>query len=337
MKIHPLFTFSEETDQKLLDLLDDTVLGTNGARYRHLDTKEKMAECDRLIHLSMERNERVLGNISFCRRESNWYIRYFAFASVVQGSGTKKSDRSGLLKLELEQFFSNVLHGESGQMVDSFYAYIDPNNTRSLWMSENFGFQTLGRICTQTFSRIRPKRPANLELCELWDEVKPEIEKNYGKFAFYTSVQACKGPFYVLRNEQNEIVAGARFYTANWEIERLPGRFGALLTRLIPWIPGVRKIVRPSNHAFLVPEGVFVKDNDPHLLEQLFEGMLAAEKKHLLLWWTDEHNPVYRAVKDKVNWGLSHRMMGVHHANAVVRGKMPDADQPVYCIGLDFI
>lgn len=337
MKTHPLFTLSESTSEQLFDLLDGTILGTNGAKYRHLDTRDKMAQCDRLLHLSLVRKERLLGSISFCRREPDWYIRYFAFASVMQGKGTIRSDRSGLLKSELQRFFNDVLEDESGKVVQSFYAYIDPKNTRSLWMSENFGFCTVGKISTQTFSRVYPRRSQNLQICEDWDDVKAEVESNYNTFAFYTAVQSEKGPFYVIRNEKGEIIAGCRFYTAHWQIERLPGRFGSLLTNLIPWIPGIRRILQPAHHAFIVPEAVFVKDNEPKLLEALFEGMLAAEGRNLLLWWTDERNPIYQHVKEKVRWGLSHRLMGVHQANVVVRGKMPREDQPVYCVGLDFI
>lgn len=337
MNIHPLFTLSESTSAQLIGLLDETTLGTNGARYRHLDTREKMASCDRLLHLSMERNGRLLGNISFCRRESNWYIRYFAFAQALQGAGTKKSKRDGLLKQELEKFFAAVLKGEAEEEVHAFYAYVDPKNTRSLWMSENFGFRSAGRISTQTFSRIRPKKQAAVEYARDWTMFQPHSAEAYRDFAFYTEVQACKGPFYLLRSPEGEVLAGARFYTAHWAIERLPGKFGALLTRLIPWIPGVRKILQPLHHSFLVPEAVFAKDHDPKLLEQLFEGMLAAEGRNLLLWWTDERNPLYVYAKDGVRWGLSHRLMGVHHAQVMVRGDLPDENRPVYCVGLDFI
>jgi len=246
-----------------------------------------------------------------------------------------------LLKGELKEFFAAVFAGEYGEKVESFYAYIDPKNVRSVWMSENFGFQTVGHIATQTFSRVRPKTSAEVQLLTDWNEISVLQTERFGQQNFYTAIQARKGPWYVLRNTSGEIVAGARLYHAHWQFQRLPGKWGGLLTRWMPWIPGMHKIIRPANHQFLVPEGVFARNNNPLLLTQLFEGMLAAENKNLLLWWVDEQDELYAATRAKMKWGLLHRVIGVHRANVVCL--RPDGiysqlrDQSTYTIGLDFI
>ncbi len=342
MALHPVFRLREEPTEGILQLLDSAVLGTNGARYRHLDTREKMDECDHPLHLSMERNEMVLGNISFCRRKEHWYIRYFAFSSLVQSGGKTKSKAGGegLLKRELEQFFQDVFHGEYETPVQSFYAYVDPHNARSLWMSENFRFQTIASVATQTFSRTRPKAQPDVFRSDDWREIADRVASNYGNHAFYTTVQSEKGPFYVLRDPNGKVLAGARFYKASWSFERLPGRFGGLLTRLIPWIPGLNKIIRPDRHVFLVPEAVFVENNDPKLLSRLFEGMLYHEKEHLLIWWVDEREPLYLGAQTTLNWGLLHRVTGVHKANVVCRSandSLTKEERCIYTVGLDFI
>lgn len=343
MALHPAFKLYEESTEAHLALLERTVLGTNGARYRHLDTREKIEECDNLLHLSLERGGKLQGSVSFCRREANWYIRYFAFIESAQASGFEKATkaRDGLLKRELKAFFAAAFEGESGAKVDAFYAYIDPKNVRSVWMSESFGFQKIGQIATQTFSRVRPKTSMQVELLRDWNEIAAIQEERFGKQNFYTTVQAQKGPWYVLRNSSGEIVAGARVYQARWQFQRLPGKWGGVLTRCMPWIPGMRKIIRPADHQFLTLEGVFVRNNDPNLLAQLFEGMLAAEKKHLLLWWVDEQDELYNSTRTKVKWGLLHRAIGVHRANVVCLRQDGDyaqlRDHSTYTIGLDFI
>lgn len=343
MDLHPAFKLYEESSEAQLALLDGTILGTNGARYKHLDTYEKIHACDNLLHLSLERGGKLQGNISFCRRQNSWYIRYFAFAESAQASGIEKSTkmRDGLLKRELKAFFESVFEGAYGPRIEAFYAYIDPKNVRSLWMSENFGFQTIGQIATQTFSRSRPKASKHLELLSDWNEIASLQARQFGKQNFYTPVQAQKGPWYVLKNSSGDIVAGARFYQAHWQFQRLPGKWGGVLTRCVPWIPGMRKIIRPADHRFLVPEGVFALNNDPDLLEQLFEGMLAAEKKNLLLWWVDEQDELYNSTRLKVKWGLLHRAVGVHHADVVCL-RQDEAyaqlrERSTYTIGLDFI
>ena len=40
-------------------------LGTNGARYIHLDTKERIKEADNPVSYSLNRNGRIIANVTF--------------------------------------------------------------------------------------------------------------------------------------------------------------------------------------------------------------------------------------------------------------------------------
>ena len=342
MKLSPIFQLREKTTPALIELLESVTLGTNGAHYRHLDTRERIHSADNPLHLVMERNERAIGNVSFCRRKKTWYVRYFAFDRVIQGTGQKRSKSGrGKLKLELQHFFNEVI--DSGQLhgeVNSFYAYIDPNNEKSLWMSENFGFDTKATIATQTFSRSRLPKQTKVEQSNDWSLVSEMIRSEYGDHNYYFEHHLQQGPFYILRNKNGEIVACTKATKATWAIERLPGKMGGWLPKVIPLIPGLRKIIRPKKHSFLVPEAVAVKNHDPQLLQELFEGILALENEHLLLWWIDEIAPLYRATKDEVRWGMLHKLVGVNNANLVVKHNKDfhyDNSIPVYTCGFDFV
>ena len=89
MVLSSIFKLRLEATPALLELLNNTTLGTNGAKYRHLDTSKRILEADNPLFLSVERNDKVLGNITFCQRDNFWYIRYFAFSTYTQ-SGIKK-------------------------------------------------------------------------------------------------------------------------------------------------------------------------------------------------------------------------------------------------------
>ena len=115
--MHPIFKFRTKATEEIITLLESVVLGTDGAHYRHLDTRERVQEADNPLFLSMERHEKVLGNVTFCKRDKNWYIRYFAFDGAHQAQGKKKSSSQGLLKRELNAFFDHQLN--SGE-VESF-------------------------------------------------------------------------------------------------------------------------------------------------------------------------------------------------------------------------
>jgi hypothetical protein len=339
--MHPIFKFREKETQGILDLLNAVTLGTNGAHYRHLDTNERILEADHPLFLSMERNGTTLGNVTFCRRERNWYIRYFAFSNALQSSG-KSASKSGMknrLKQEIERFFETGLNGKSewGE-IDSFYAYIDPKNEKSLWMSASFGFKTIGHVATQTYSRVKPKHSERLQKIQAWDEVAPIINATFQSYRHFATAQTKKPPFYLLRNPEGEIVAAAKTSISRWEIHRFPGKLGGVLTKIIPFIPRLNQIVNPKEHAFVVPEAVYIKDNDPELLNELFEGILHQESKNLILWWVDEQAPLYIQVKSKMNWGLLHKIIGVHKVNIVERSRLEnDSSTPFYTSGFDFI
>jgi len=338
MPLSSVFTWREEPSAELLTLLENTTHGTNGAIYRHLDTPLRIREIDNPLFLSLERNGKVLANVTFCRRGGDWYIRYFAFAAHLQaGASGNRSTGTGLLKKELELFFRQQLAGD----VKSFYAYIDPNNARSVAMAETFGMKPVTQLATQTFSRRYPCYSPDLELVTDENQINSWIAVHFANHRYVVPEQAVKPPFYALRNPQGEMIAFAKVTQANWKIVQLPGKNGRLLTKIIPYIPVIRKFIRPAHHSFLVAEAVYVQNANPELLEKLFSGILHAEQQHVIFWWTDVREPLYTQVKDKVSWGWMHRLLGVSLVNVVVRTH-PDTSlahdsRPVFVTGIDLV
>lgn len=338
-----IFKLRAKATENIVALLSETTLGSNGALYAHLDVEKRINELDNPLFLSIERNEKVLGNITFCRRNENWYIRYFAFSQALQSNGkTKsKSSKTNRLKTELSQFFSTCLEeGYNDSEIENFYAYIDPANAKSLWMSENFGFKTIGKIATQSFSRISPKKSKRVEMCNNLTEIDSFLTKNFKKHSFFIDLHSKKPPFYIIRDENDDIIAFTKATIANWEIKRLPGKMGKLLVSIIPLVPGLRKIIRPKNHTFIVPEAVVIKNNDAELLSELFEGILALNQLNLMLWWVDEEEKVYQSVKGKIKWGILDKLIGVNHANLVAKSSSIETKvlkSPFYITGIDFI
>lgn len=322
MALSSIFKLRQEVTPALLELLNNTTLGTNGAKYRHLDTTSRILKADNPLFLSIERNEKVIGNATFCQRDKFWYIRYFAFHSFAQaGNKKKKNDRSNsFLKRELNQFFDEVFEGKYSDVpIESMYAYIDPRNDRSKWMSKNFGFNVISQLATQSFSRFYPKFSTRLEIITDWELLKPLVEKEFSEHAYFFTTHAQKSPFYVLKDNAGAILAFTRVTKVNWEIVRLPGKFGGLLTKIIPFIPFLNKLIKPKKHTFLVPEIVVVKDNNTALLNELFSGILAVEKLNLLLWWIDKQDPLYISIKDKIKWGFFNKLIGVNPVDVVER------------------
>jgi hypothetical protein len=107
MGLSSRFTVRHEATPALLDLLTKTTLGTNGACYRHLDTRTRILEADNPVFVSLERDGKVQGNVTFCQRKERWYVRYFAFSGQKQASKNvnRVAKSNSRLKQEIADFY----------------------------------------------------------------------------------------------------------------------------------------------------------------------------------------------------------------------------------------
>jgi hypothetical protein len=332
-----------EPNERIIDLLTETVLGTNGSRYQHLDTAHRIYEADHPLFLTLERNNRVWGNLTFCRRGEDWYIRYFAFRSFLQAGGnTKSNDRSqSFIKQALQRFFDDAFTGNSGHgKVNSMYAYIDPRNERSKWMSEHFGFQVIGSLATQSFSRLTPKKSKRFMEVTDADLIAEISGKKRESHRYFNAAHISKPPFYGLISESGELLALVKSTRVNWKIERLPGRFGGVLKSSLPFVPFIRRLINPNKFTFLVPDVLYVKDNSYEILNELFEALLEKESANVLLWWIDRIDSLYLSVQSKMNWGILHSVLGVQPVDVVQRtSKMENAKavKPQFVAAFDMV
>lgn len=346
MEIEKPFHIRTSPTSETLKLLESVTLGSNGARYKHLDTRERISQLYKPLFLNLERNSKTLANITLCRREVGWYLRYFAFETSFQTTKTNaKPKKGGVLKKQLNSFFEQVLNSEDEHTTDLLYAYIDPNNRRSLLMSENFGFTNKAKIATQTFSRVRPRKQPYISVIptDKLAVVYERVAKAYGNDQMYfTEHTFNEAPFYGYYDSKGTLIAFVKVYKANWKIERLPGKRGSLLTNIIPFIPRIRKVINPKSHVFSVIEAVWVSEgcNQPEVMEELFEGVLFNEQTNSLIWWVDIKQPIYKSLSKSVNWGLLHKLNGVSMVDLVVRAKKGSNklnDTPFYVTAFDFI
>ncbi|MFA5574719.1 MAG: hypothetical protein WC994_06640 [Brumimicrobium sp.] len=339
-KISKPFIIREALTPNALKLIKSVVLGSNGTRYQHQMVDKRIQQLYKPIYLNLERNENVLGNITLCRRPKNWYLRYFAFEVGLQSSikSSRSKGKNSILKQTIKDFFDDVLNQPE---VETLYAYIDPKNERSLWISQSFGFKSISKIATQTFSRIKPKNQKNVSKSKINSFIREKVEKENKDKSFYFSHHTFNDePFYVYK-ESGEIVAFAKVFKEEWKMERLPGKFGGVLIKVVPYIPFLRKIVKPQKHVFSVVDSVWCKHKDAAVLQRLFEGILHEENTNSLIWWVDKNEGIYKQVQDKVPWGLLHKVSGVREVDLVVKTKktflLNLQNKPTYITGFDFI
>jgi len=329
------FEFTETITPELVQLLEQTTLGTNGAMYRHLDVPERIYQTDAPLSFSLRRNSNLLANITFCKRDFGLYLRYFAFDKRFQSTGKARQNmQKSALKKQIEDVFKRVSSEHPGSL-NMCYAYIDARNARSKWMSEQFGFQSKAKLATQSFSRRFPKKSTRISKEVLTEEHLSLIKSKYGHYTAYFD-HYLQGEVHCLRSTEGTLLALAKFTNVTWEISRLPGKMGGILVKALPFIPILRKMVQVKKHQFLVPEALCVADNAPTLLTEFLAGVLSIEQRHTMLWWMDERDELYVKVKGQVNWGILHRILGVSPVDVVVRGTF-EPKEPMYVAAFDMI
>ncbi len=339
MSLPSVFVFHEKVTDGILSLLKRTTLGAQGARYQHLDTEQRIHQLDNPLFLSVERTEKVLGNITFCRRGKQWYIRYFAFDSLLQTNQKtdKIRNKNSTFKRALDQFFTYKLDPSKVDSIESFYAYIDPKNSRSMRMATQFGFKPIGSLCTQTFSRRKPKQKLNLHCSNDLAFQSKFLRTHFSSNHFYYEHATEEQPSYYTKNETGEITAFAKITRVNWRIERLPGKLGGVLVRIFPYLPFLNQLFRPKNHQFIVVEGLWFKNENPTYIQAFLESILAQEEKNLLIWWVDENLPLYQYVHKQVQWGPLHHLMGVQKVSVMQRGNQSIKETSFYVAGMDLV
>lgn len=338
MQIETPFIVRKEATNLLLDLLEKTPLGTKGAIYWHLNIEEIIYELDEAFFISLERHDKCVCNITFCNRSGHQYIRYFVFDQLFQ---TKKKGQKPSSNRNFKSKIAKMFENELASRSKSFYAYIDPQNNRSRWMSENFDFVKAGQVQTQSFSRLGPKRSSQLQeitskeaLLSLLSKCKEEV--------FFTTSTMSRMRYFELRNEEGKTLASGRAQLANWKIEQMSGAFGKLLPRLIPYLPFVNKLIHPKDFSFVVIDAVWVDESQVEKLAKFFESILATYEKSVLFWWIDVKNPILQKVQSKLKWGLIDKLIGRPKVDLVVKTNDENVieelkSKPFFVNGVDLI
>lgn len=318
----------------VIKLLKATTLGTQGAMYKHLNIEERISHLDNPISFFLLGRGRCLGNITLCNRACGLYLRYFAFDSIFQTKEKTiqgKDKNSSELKIKVREF----LDSKSEENNAVIWGYIDPKNTKSSFLADRFGFKESGFITTQTFSRIHPKTHHLFKVIPYSDHVKSIINGAYSHHQFYFKATHSDSLIYGLMDGQT-ILCLAIFEQAEWEIKRLPGSFGSLLVKALPYIPYFRKLIRPKSHKFLVPECVCNPSKNPKNISFLFESALAHFKVNSLIWWVDPKDTIYQNTKS-FHWGLLNLFFRKSKVAVVTRGNYTATSSPVYVHAKDMI
>jgi len=311
------------------ELLADTVLGTPGKlRYRHTSFNTKLPFLGQIYFIVLKKSDKLLGCIAFSKRDTlhvqtpvnSWYIRYFSIRAPLRakshklkgrkGQKKEKPQRDNLLKLTAQKFFDDpaqldekIGDDPGGHLV---YAYVEKENVRSWDFTEMIGFETVGRIHTNFFSRFYPKK--DLHVHSPGENEKKVILSRLMEFnkdhTFYTEQNLFFGNNYLVWKEDDEIVAGCQANPEVWKLVDYPGLLNKLFLKVLIRLPILSRRFDPGYLKFIAIEGIWYKEGYEKCLLRLFESACAHHDLYLAIIWLDSKSPLYKTIRQLGQLGI---------------------------------
>ena len=295
-------------------VLEHAPLGTEGVVYEHLSRDEHIEHLHNPVLLSIQEGDKVLGTAVFCQTDVNvgprvfnaYYVRYFAASGEIRGKGIMKHFSGKTMEA--------IRLGESQKTI--YFASVERKNHRSFKVVSGAGYENLGVMRTNGFSRFFPRKSLSLERI-LTEEQRAEVlgllRKQYQDHALvhFNSI-FLHDDYYVIRHE-GRIVAGCQFNRVKWAVRSMPGLTGKLIVNLTPYIPLLNRLFNPASFDFLGFEGIYCVPGYENRLEELFEGLLRQENRYSAMYWMAETCPVRQRIQAVIRPGLLHSFVQDAH------------------------
>lgn len=352
-------------DDEIISLLRNTIQGSEGGmRYSVQNTEEKVkALGDSLTFMALYRRNNLAGVVGLCRRNTincgvryeSTYVRYLAMQSALQtmNAPSRKSERLSFTEESFKQKLLALFRGTQREEPEDkpglspyvMYAYVESHNERSKNLIHQAGYEYIRSFLTVAFSRFRPGTIPSV--VRLSPEEEPAmaglLAAQYRDYTFYyDDFSFFKHRYYVMK-KNGEIVAGVSALPALYRIVNIPGVWGWIMMKILPYTPYFRRLFRPDEFRYLVLDAIYCRKGSEDLLPDLFESVCATEGYHTALTWLDDHSGLYESLRSNLRMGALNRMLnakpGLIYASfsgLTEKEKEKFYEYPAYISGFDF-
>ena len=333
---------NKEPTPQVLELLDNTTLGTTGAQYAHKNIRERIKHTKNPYFLTLYRHDKIWGNITFSHREIDtpsgkvnaYYIRYFAFSNGLKSAGRKDKKKhqkqdtgSSTLKKFVNIIFNRGIYqedynyGENPDIPFVYYAYIDDDNLRSMNMGEAFDFETVGKFATISFSRINPNRVKGIEKLKVQDRIsfREKFFQYYKDYSFTDFHDLFRDDNYYVLKAENETLIGAQVHNCHWEIKSMGSPVKDFLLKFLTMIPGISNWFNPKKLYFINIDHLYVNEGYEEAIFPFFTGLLSIKGMNLAMVWLDLRDPMANYLLESNKLGPIARFQSVTPANILVK------------------
>lgn len=287
---------------EFVGLLEQTLWGNKGTVYAENDIKHIIEQTTQPYCFSLEENDKIIA-AAFCIKKmlkfgTNYYPAFYFARMAVQKAGAGYG--TILCNTALQRMMQEF--GDKGIV----YGYVDAGNAPSLKVAKKTWAQPLVKYAIIVFSRLFPKndrRVGKLKETER-ESVIELLNEQYADYDFLDFEQSLKSDeYYVLRSENNEILAGVQAQIHHWRFKQIPGFIGKLAFNVFPYLPILNRF-DPRNLHFLDLGNIYLLREHETEIFKLMESALAQTGTNIGFISIDTNSPVYKRMKTSGNFGL---------------------------------
>lgn len=300
---------NQKPSKAFLKLVDETIWGTTGPKYYFFKSADKINDFGTALYCSFHHLGELKAAFTIIIRHDKTndlitlYGKHFtAFQSNVKGAGVK------LIYHVRKAFLQS-------KIPFVFHAYIDDENQQSLNVCNKFNLVPLAKFKTYNFSRVSPKASSY--------KIAPinEVSNSYFESQLFHDRNFKKGTFKCQTSDQFQIEVAMNL----WRIISLPGFTGQLVTKILPYIPVLNRLINANKFDFL--SVVDFSKNFPRNeeLEQLFNTLLTKHGVHSIMLWLNHLDPLNQQL-ESLNWGIIQKANHVKLTNILGYVHLPSPE-----------
>lgn len=357
----------KEADDDIVSLLSATIMGGEGGmQYTMCNVAQKLkAYGDRIRIVSLVRNISLAAVIGVCYRSCDLhgethrssFLRFLAFRQSYRASRLSRppikherehQEEDTFRRKALKLFSEPHLLGFPGVSENDrhiMYAYVESRNERTKSIIQEAGYEYIRSFLTVAFSRFHPKASdlVGQAKCEEFQEIREQLKSFYSDYSFYFDDYHFGGNRYFVLREEGRIIAGVSAIPTEYNVINVPGVWGWIMMKVLPFAPQYRKLFNPGLFRFISLGSIFYLSGREDALAPLFESVCAISGCNTALTWVDDRGPLFETLRTRVDMGTLNRLLnakpGLIYArfrgyNDAEKEKFYDA--PVFISGIDF-
>lgn len=293
----------------LLELLDQTIWGQHGVSFRSLDMAEMIQDLSEPSFLRLIKGGRTVAaavrNHKQVEMAGKPYDAIHLALFAVHRDFTRQGLGTILARVSRTHYFGLL------RSPGVLYGYIESGNEASLRLNLGLGYQDMGEVRSQLFSRARPQPSRRVEVLgqDGRADMLNRLKKAYNAHALCSLENSLDPERYYVVRRHGEIVAGAQLHTLHWNLLGLPGWQGRFAMSLLPKIPVLGRDFTPSDLRFARVGNLYAEAGSEALVAEILETALAEQHLPFAVVLADPRGDTERRVMSNIDFGAINRVI----------------------------